>query len=47
MRITEEGITGSFKNIIVDRPWGYFGLYSDNEPCTSKILYLKKATRSK
>lgn len=41
MRITQEGITGSFKNINVDRPWGYFGLYSDNEPCTSKILYLR------
>ncbi|KKK91270.1 hypothetical protein LCGC14_2714640 [marine sediment metagenome] len=42
MRITEEGIKGSFKNIIVDRPWGYFGLYSDNEICTTKILYLKQ-----
>lgn len=42
MRIIQEGITGSFKNINVDRPWGYFGLYSDNEICTSKILYIKK-----
>ena len=42
MRITEEGIKGSFKNIIVDRPWGYFGLHSDNEICTSKILYIRK-----
>ncbi len=42
MRITEEGIKGSFKNVIVDRPWGYFGLYSDNEVCTSKILYIRK-----
>ena len=41
MRITEEGITGSFKNINVDRPWGYFGLYSDNEKCTTKILYIR------
>ena len=41
MRINEEGITGSFKNINVDRPWGYFGLYSDNEKCTSKILYVR------
>ncbi|HRZ18444.1 MAG TPA: hypothetical protein P5136_00065 [Methanofastidiosum sp.] len=23
------------------RPWGYYGLYSHNEPCTSKILYIK------
>ena len=41
MRITEEGIKGSFKNINVDRPWGYFGLHSDNEVCTSKILYIR------
>ena len=41
MRIVGEGIKGSFKNVIVNRPWGYFGLYSDNEKCTTKILYIK------
>ena len=41
MRITQEGIIGNFKNINVARPWGYFGLYSDNEKCTTKILYIR------
>lgn len=23
------------------RPWGYYGLYSDNRMCTTKILYIR------
>ena len=25
-----------------NRPWGYYSLFSDNEPSTTKILYVKK-----
>jgi len=42
MRITEEGQVDVFKNLIEHRPWGYFGLYASNEPCTVKILYVKQ-----
>ena len=42
MRITSEGQVDVFKNIIEHRPWGYFGLYANNEPCTVKILYVKQ-----
>ena len=31
-----------FKSDIVERPWGHYGLYSDNEKCTCKILFIKK-----
>jgi len=31
-----------FKSKIVERPWGHYGLYSDNEKCTCKILFIKK-----
>ena len=41
MRITSEGQVDVFKNLIEHRPWGYFGLYASNEPCTVKILYVK------
>ena len=40
MRITSEGQVDVFKNLIEHRPWGYFGLYANNEPCTVKILYI-------
>lgn len=41
MKIDKEGKIDVFKNIIEHRPWGYFGLYADNEPCTCKILFIK------
>lgn len=44
MQITDEGVFGHlgvFKNLNTKRPWGYYGLYSDNEVCTTKILYVK------
>jgi len=44
MRITENGVFGHlgvFKNLNTTRPWGYYGLYSDNEICTAKILFVK------
>ena len=31
-----------FKSEIVTRPWGHYGLYSDNEKCTCKILFIKQ-----
>lgn len=31
-----------FKAEVVERPWGHYGLYSDNEKCTCKILFIKK-----
>lgn len=31
-----------FKNSTENRPWGYYGLYADNEKCTTKILYINK-----
>lgn len=36
-----EDIVKPFRYSIVERPWGYYGVYSDNEPCTSKVLYIK------
>ena len=41
MRITSTKIIQPFKHETVERPWGFYGLYSDNEPCTSKILYIQ------
>ena len=44
MQIKDEGVFGHlgvFKNLNTHRPWGYYGLYSDNEVCTTKILYVK------
>jgi mannose-1-phosphate guanylyltransferase len=31
-----------FKHSAVKRPWGYYELYADNEPCTTKILFIKQ-----
>jgi len=28
-----------YENVV--RPWGQYGLYADNEKCTTKILYIK------
>lgn len=42
MKLEKNSITLPFRSTEVHRPWGYYGLYSDNEPCTSKILYVKK-----
>ena len=42
MRLTESSCVKPFTIETVQRPWGYFGLYSNNEPCTCKILYIKK-----
>jgi hypothetical protein len=30
-----------FLNVNEHRPWGYYGLYADNQPCTTKILFIK------
>ena len=45
MRIRETGVFGHlgiFKNLETVRPWGFFKLFSDNEICTTKVLYVKK-----
>ena len=31
-----------FKSEVVERPWGIYKLYSSNEKCTTKILFVKK-----
>lgn len=42
MKLKKDSINLPFRSTEVHRPWGYYGLYSDNERCTSKILYVKK-----
>ena len=42
MKLTKDCGVSPFKNSIVERPWGHYGLYADNEVCTSKILYVKQ-----
>jgi hypothetical protein len=42
MKLKQNSLTLPFRSTEVHRPWGYYGLYSDNERCTSKILYVKK-----
>ena len=42
MKLEKDSITLPFRSTEVHRPWGFYGLYSDNEKCTSKILYVKK-----
>ena len=42
MRISREGQIDVFKNLVEHRPWGHFGLYASNEPCTVKILFVKQ-----
>ena len=42
MKLKPNTETKPFKSLITERPWGYYGLYSDNEKCTAKILYVKK-----
>lgn len=40
MRLNENEVVKPFIFSNVERPWGHYGLYSDNEPCTTKILYV-------
>lgn len=42
MKLNVETKIQPFKAYVVNRPWGHYGLYSDNELCTSKILYIKR-----
>lgn len=41
MKLTETTITPPFKYKGETRPWGYYDLYSHNEPCTTKLLFIK------
>lgn len=41
MKLKKDGVFPPFKSTETFRPWGYYGLYSDNEKCTSKMLYVK------
>jgi len=36
-----ESVPSPFKFKGEKRPWGYYDMYSHNEPCTSKILFVK------
>lgn len=42
MKLKEDEVVKPFKHEIVKRPWGFYGVYADNEPNTTKILYIKK-----
>ena len=42
MKISEDTIIKPFIAENEERPWGYYGLYSDNRKCTSKILFIKR-----
>jgi len=42
MKLEKRKSVNPFKSDEIKRPWGYYGLYADNEPSTSKILYIKK-----
>ena len=42
MRLNENEVVKPFKTLITNRPWGYYGLYADNEPSTTKILFIKQ-----
>jgi|SRR5271157_2848961 len=41
MKLNSEKQVVPFKFIEVYRPWGHFGLYAENEPCTCKILFIR------
>ena len=41
MRLDKNIIDGTFPVHYEHRPWGHYGLYSDNIKCTSKILFIK------
>lgn len=45
MRLFKDTMVEPFKASVEHRPWGHYGLYSDNEKCTSKILYVKKGEK--
>jgi len=40
MRLVRNTEDTPFKTLEVSRPWGMYGLYSLNENCTTKILYV-------
>jgi hypothetical protein len=42
MKLLSNIIEKPFMSLIEHRPWGHYGLYSDNEHCTTKILYIAK-----
>jgi len=42
MKIENNYMIKPFTALRFDRPWGYYGLYSDNEQCTCKVLYVYK-----
>ena len=41
MRLKTNERVEPFKFDEVERPWGFYGVYSENEPNTAKILYIK------
>ena len=42
MRLRSGLVIPPFKYGNEHRPWGHYGLYADNERCTTKILYIKQ-----
>jgi len=45
MRIFDNTNIKPFKSSQEQRPWGYYGLYADNEKSTAKILFVKKGEK--
>lgn len=42
MKLNKTKVVDPFKYEKTERPWGYFDAYSENEPCTAKILFIKQ-----
>jgi len=42
MKLLENIVEKPFSTLIEHRPWGHYGLYSDNTPSTTKVLYIKQ-----
>jgi len=42
MKLLENIVEKPFITLIEHRPWGHYGLYADNTPSTTKILYIKQ-----
>ena len=42
MELKTNIVVPPFKYDEEHRPWGHYGLYADNEICTTKILYIKR-----
>ena len=41
MKLERNTIVGPFKSLETERPWGHYMLCADNEPSTTKVLFIK------